>query len=99
MGAEEHFAEVCRSLVGLVGKQEAVMRTDEVCSTTAWLTVRALSHSLHVQTPLAELSNLSLSRFLDTPVIWPLRRQWVAFRTYYANLTLLAFGFLYSLKK
>lgn len=54
MGAEEHFfAEVCRSLVGLVGKQEAVMRTDEVCSTTGWLAVRALSHSLHAQTPLA----------------------------------------------
>lgn len=47
MGAEQHFfPEICRSLVGLVGKQEAVMRTDEVCSTNGWLAVSALSHSL-----------------------------------------------------
>lgn len=47
MGAEQHFfPEVCRSLVGLVGRQEAVMRTDEVCSANGWPAVRALSHSL-----------------------------------------------------
>lgn len=82
--------EVCRSLVGMLGKQEAVMRTDEVCSTSGWLAVRPLAHSLCAM-PKHLLLNFSinLSRFLlDTRAIWPLGRQRVTLRTYFANLPL-----------
>lgn len=56
--------EVCRSLIGLLGKQEAVMRKDEICSTSGWLAVRPLAHS-RCAMPKHILLNFSinLSRF------------------------------------
>lgn len=95
MGAEQHFfPEVCRSLVCLVGKQEAVMRTDEVCSANGWLAVRALSHSLS-----AMPKHLSLNFLINLSIRFWIVQQFdlsgdeeSRLGHIFPHLTLLAFG-------